>query len=146
MSFCFHLCSYSSQARRRRLSRQSFGRGVPVLIPPFIGWWLSDFRYLCGDLVERVQKDEKQPIENRRRRTITLHCPHCQSEALVRNGFAQSVQTAVSLQYVQTSKPREPDSPCLSASSQRGDSACLSRTQQSAWSHPRVWDLSLHYV
>src|SRR6266851_88521 len=37
IAFCFHPCSYNSHARRRRPSRQSFGRGVLVFIPPCIG-------------------------------------------------------------------------------------------------------------
>ncbi len=48
--------------------------------------------------------------------TITLHCSHCQSDALVRNGHAQSAQTALSLSCLRTAKPREPDSQCLSVS------------------------------
>jgi hypothetical protein len=48
--------------------------------------------------------------------TITFHCPHCQSDALVRNGHAQSAQTAVSLPCVRASKPREPHSQRLSVS------------------------------
>ena len=38
--------------------------------------------------------------------------------------------------------PREPNSQCLSTSSPRGDSVCLSRTQQSARPDPHVWCLS----
>ncbi len=78
--------------------------------------------------------------------TITLHCPHCQSEALVRNGHAQSAQTAVSLPCVRTAKSREPYSPRLSTSSPPGDSARLSGTQQFARLDPYVWYLSHHRV
>jgi hypothetical protein len=46
--------------------------------------------------------------------TITLYCPQCQSEALVRNGHAQSVHTVVSLSCVRTAKSREPRSQRLS--------------------------------
>ncbi len=37
--------------------------------------------------------------------TITLSCPHCGSEALVRDGHAQSAQTEVSLSCLWASQP-----------------------------------------
>jgi insertion element IS1 protein InsB len=45
---------------------------------------------------------------------------------------------------MRTAKPREPDSQRLSRNSPRRDSACLSRTQQSARPHAHVWRLSHH--
>jgi len=49
--------------------------------------------------------------------TITLHCPHCQSDALVRDGHAQSAKTEVSLSYMWASQPQEPNSQHLPRSS-----------------------------
>jgi hypothetical protein len=40
----------------------------------------------------------------------------------------------------------QPLPPCLSRSSSRGDSACLSRTPQFAWPHRHLWGLSHHRV
>ena len=37
--------------------------------------------------------------------TITLHCPHCQSEALVRDGHAQSAQAEIALSRLWASQP-----------------------------------------
>jgi hypothetical protein len=37
--------------------------------------------------------------------TITLSCPHCGSEALVRDGRAQSAQTELSLSWLWPSQP-----------------------------------------
>ena len=76
--------------------------------------------------------------------TITHHCPHSGSEALVRDGHAQSAQTEVSLSCLWASQPRESDSQCLLRSTSRGDPACLSRTQQLARPHAHLWRLSGH--
>jgi hypothetical protein len=67
-------------------------------------------------------------------------------EALLRNGHAQSAQTAVSLPCVRTAKSREPYSPCLSTSAPPGDSARLSGTPQFARLDPYVGCLSHHRV
>ena len=51
-------------------------------------------------------------------------------------------QAEVSLSRLRVPQSREPDSQCLSRSSSRGDSARLSRTQQSARSYTHIWRLS----
>ncbi len=78
--------------------------------------------------------------------TITLHCPHWETRCSGPQWPYPQRQTAVSLPCVRTAMPREPDSPRLPRSSPRGDSICLSRTQQSARPDPHVWCLSHHRV
>jgi hypothetical protein len=76
--------------------------------------------------------------------TITLHCPHCQSEALVRNGHTPNGKQlyrcrACGRQSRENPTPHAyPEARCeeiLHASS---------RTQHSAWPHPHLWRLAHH--
>jgi hypothetical protein len=78
--------------------------------------------------------------------TLILHCSHCGSDALVRDGHAPQRQAEVSLSRLRPSQPRASSSPCLSTSSSRGDSVRLPRTKEPAWPHPHVWDLSRNRV
>jgi hypothetical protein len=64
--------------------------------------------------------------------TITLHCAHCGSDARVARWACHRRQTELSLSGLRPSQPRESDSHRLPRSSSRGESACLSRTQQFA--------------
>ncbi len=67
--------------------------------------------------------------------TIILHCPHCGSEALVRDGHAPNGKQKYRCHGCGR-RSRENPTP----------SACLSRTQQLAWPHAHVRGFSHHCV
>jgi transposase-like protein len=68
--------------------------------------------------------------------TITLHCPHCQSDALVRNGHAPNGKQL----YLCRScgrQSRENPTPHAYPEARREEILhASSRTQQPAWPHP----------
>ncbi len=78
--------------------------------------------------------------------TITLHCPHCQSDALVRNGYAPNGKQ---LYRCHSCRRQSRENPTLHAYPQARGEVILhasSRTQQSARPDPYVWRLSHHGI
>jgi len=78
--------------------------------------------------------------------TITLHCPHCQSDALVRNGHASNGKQ---LYRCRTCGRQSRENPTPNAYPEARREEILhasSRTQQFARPHPYVWGLSHHGV
>src|SRR2546425_810379 len=78
--------------------------------------------------------------------TITLHCPYCQSDALVRNGHAPNGKQ---LYRCRTCGRQSRENPTPNAYPEARREEILhasSRTQQFARPHPYVWGLSHHGV
>src|SRR6266567_2735930 len=78
--------------------------------------------------------------------TITLHCPHCGSEALVRDGHAPNGKQKFRCHACRRRSRENPTPQCLSRCSPRGDFARLPRTKQPAWPHAHLWCFSRHCV
>ncbi len=74
--------------------------------------------------------------------TITLCCPHCGSEALVRDGHAPNGKQKYRCHACGRRSRENPTPHYLSRSPSRGDSARLPGTKQLTWPQPHVWDLS----
>jgi transposase-like protein len=78
--------------------------------------------------------------------TITLHCPHCQSEALVRNGHAPNGKQLYRCRKCGR-QSRENPTPHTYPQARRQEILHASaRTQQFARLDPYVWCLSHHRV
>ena len=70
--------------------------------------------------------------------TITLHCPHCQSNALVRNGHAPNGKQLYRCRACGR-QSRENPTPHASPPTRREEILhASSRTQQPAWPHPHI--------
>jgi len=78
--------------------------------------------------------------------TITLHCPHCGSKALVRDGHAPNHKQKYRC-HACGRRIRENPTPNAYPEARREEILhARPRTQQSAWPHPHVWGLSSHRV
>jgi hypothetical protein len=78
--------------------------------------------------------------------TITLHCPHCESDALIRNGHAPHGKQLYRC-HACGRQSRENPTPHVYPESRREEILhARPRTKQSTRSHPHVWRLSHHGV
>ena len=78
--------------------------------------------------------------------TITVHCPHCQSDALVRNGHAPNGKQLYRCRACGR-QSREKPTPHAYAETRREEILHASaRTQQSARPHAHLWGLSHHCI
>src|SRR5437762_10750380 len=78
--------------------------------------------------------------------TITLHCPHCGSEALVRDGHAPNGKQKYRC-HACGRRSRENPTPNAYPEARREEILhASSRAQQFAWPHAHVWRLSHHRI
>ncbi len=71
--------------------------------------------------------------------TIPLHCAHCGSEALVRDGHAPNGKQKYRC-HICGRRSREPPTPNAYPQARREEILhASSRTQQFAWPHAHVW-------
>jgi insertion element IS1 protein InsB len=76
--------------------------------------------------------------------TITLHCPHCLSDALVRNGHAPNGKQLYRCRACGRQSRENPTPHAYPEARREEILHASSRAQQSAWSHPHFRGLSYH--
>src|SRR5258708_6098701 len=78
--------------------------------------------------------------------TITLHCPHCESDALIRNGHAPNGKQLYRCHGCGRQSRENPTPHAYPESRREEILHARPRTKQSTWPHSHVWRLSHHGV
>ena len=78
--------------------------------------------------------------------TLTLHCSHCQSDALVRNGHAPNGKQLYRCHACGRQSRENPTPHAYPEARRKEILHARPRTKQSTWPHSHVWRLSHHGV